>query len=389
MTDTQPRLYRPSFLLMAAANFFTLSIFSTFFLFPLFVLEHGGSKADIGILMGVMALSSVICRPWVAQMVDRIGRKKSYALGCFITAVLPLTYLLLQGSLADVYAPLFFIRLDSLENIDAVSGTGVVEPLTAADIHWLIIPAPGASKAIPRGTLYYVGASLTYTIGGEEHFTSVSPDYIFVKPMPELTLDYFLPSDVYGDDAFTDEIEPPAPFSLGLRAFNNGSGTAKDMKIDSAQPRITDNEQGLLIGFVIEACEINGRSAARSLLADFGDIGPGAVGSARWRMSCTLSGQFVAFDAALSHSDELGGTLTSLVDAADTHLLVRDVRVDLPGRDAVRDFLAKDGSFDRKFRWIDLGVIDFVPGAYFWFAHGHSPELDAIFVDRVLLIRLE
>ncbi len=51
-----------------------------------------------------------------------------------------------------------------------------------------------------------------------------------------------------------------------------------------------------------------------------------------------------------------------------------------------KDFATEDGSFDKKFRWIDLGVIDFVPGAYFWFAHGHSPELDAIFVDRVVLI---
>jgi hypothetical protein len=53
------------------------------------------------------------------------------------------------------------------------------------------------------------------------------------------------------------------------------------------------------------------------------------------------------------------------------------------------DFATEDGAFDRKFRWIDLGIIDFVPGAYFWFAHGHSPELDAIFVDRVVLIRAE
>ena len=49
----------------------------------------------------------------------------------------------------------------------------------------------------------------------------------------------------------------------------------------------------------------------------------------------------------------------------------------------------QDGSFDKKFRWIDLGVVDFVAGAYFWFAHGHSPELDAIFVDRVVLIAAE
>ena len=35
------------------------------------------------------------------------------------------------------------------------------------------------------------------------------------------------------------------------------------------------------------------------------------------------------------------------------------------------------------------GTIDFVPGAYFWFAHGHHPDLDAIFVDRVVLIGAE
>jgi hypothetical protein len=51
-----------------------------------------------------------------------------------------------------------------------------------------------------------------------------------------------------------------------------------------------------------------------------------------------------------------------------------------------KDFTTADGSFDKSFRWIDLGVVDFIPGAYFWFAHGHRPELDAIFVDRVVLI---
>jgi len=54
-----------------------------------------------------------------------------------------------------------------------------------------------------------------------------------------------------------------------------------------------------------------------------------------------------------------------------------------------KDFTTEDGSFDQRFRWIDLGVVDFVPGAYFWFAHGHSPQLDAIFVDRVVLIAAE
>jgi hypothetical protein len=81
---------------------------------------------------------------------------------------------------------LFFIRLDSMTNIDDVAGTGTVQPASTADIHWLIIPAVGAANGMPQGKLYNVGASLSYTIGGEEHVTDVSPDYIYVKPMPEL-----------------------------------------------------------------------------------------------------------------------------------------------------------------------------------------------------------
>ncbi|RLC12366.1 MAG: hypothetical protein DRI57_17815, partial [Deltaproteobacteria bacterium] len=239
---------------------------------------------------------------------------------------------------------LFFIRTDSMENIEAVDGTGTVHPESSADIRWLIIPAPGASNGLEQGTLYYVGATLTYFINGEEHTTQVSPDYIFVKPMPNITLDYFLPTDVYGDDAFTNEIEPIVPFPLGVRVTNNGSGTAKNLKIESAQPEIVENEQGLLIGFEIEGSEVNGEPATPSLLADFGDIAPNTCGTGHWIMTCSLSGKFVEFTADISHSDELGGELTSLIDGTPrTHFLVKDVLADLPGRDSVKDFLAQYG----------------------------------------------
>jgi len=238
---------------------------------------------------------------------------------------------------------LFFIRIDSKEGIDNIDGTGTVPSASSADIHWLIIPAPGASNGVEQGTLYYVGATLTYFINGEEYTTEVSPDYIFVKPMPELTLDYFLPEDVYGDDAFTSEIEPIIPFTLGVRVSNNGSGTAKSLKIDSAQPKIVENEQGLLIGFNIEGCAVNGEPANPSLLAYFGDIQPKTSGIARWIMTCSLSGKFIEFTADYSHSDELGGELTSLLKAANTHTLIHDVLVDSTGRDNITDFLAKYG----------------------------------------------
>jgi len=267
----------------------------------------------------------------------------------------------LASSDPDDTQAMFFIRIDSMEKINAVDGTGTVQPDSSADIHWLIIPAPGASKGLEAGTLYYVGAKLTYTINGEEYITEVSPDYIFVKPMPELVLDYFIPTDVYGDDAFTAEIENPVPFPLGVRVTNNGSGTAKSLKIESAQPKIVENEQGLLIGFEIKGTQVNGQAATSSLLADFGDIAPNTCGTAHWIMECSLSGKFTEFSADISHSDELGGQLTSLIQSApSTHFLVKDVLCDVPGRDSIRDFLAKFGQGYRLYESdnVDTDVTD-------------------------------
>ena len=252
---------------------------------------------------------------------------------------------------------LFFIRISSMEGIADVSGRGRVAPSTTADIHWLIIPAPASVADAPTGKLYFVGARLTYLLGGEEHVTEVTPDYITVKPMPLLQLDYFLPDEVYGDDPFTTVTEPSIPFSLGVRISNNGQGTAGKFKISSAQPKIVENEQGLLVDFLIEGSEVNGVVAPDTLLVEFGDILPGATTIGRWLMTCSLSGRFVEFNAEYSHADDLGGELTSLLKAVNTHFLVQDVLVDVAGRDGIRDFLGKDGDVYRVYE-SDAGVAE-------------------------------
>jgi MFS family permease len=104
-------LYSHSFIMMAFANFFTVSSFGSFFLFPLFITNHGGSKADIGIIMGAFTFSSVLFRPWISEMIDRVGRKKSYTIGCLVMSLLPLTYLLLRGEIIGFFLPLILIRL--------------------------------------------------------------------------------------------------------------------------------------------------------------------------------------------------------------------------------------------------------------------------------------
>lgn len=254
---------------------------------------------------------------------------------------------ILASSDPENESALFFIKIDSMDNISNVDGSGAVASSSSADIHWMIIPAQGASNGLEAGTQYNVGATLKYTIGGEEKVTEVSPDFIFVKPMPNLVLDYFLPSDVYGDDPATEPIEEIVPFSLGVRVTNSGHGTAKNLKIDSAQPKIVENEQGLLIGFILEGSQVEGQEEQQSLLVDFGDIPSNEAKMARWKMTCSLAGRFVEFKADYSHSDELGGELTSLIESVNTHVLIREVVADLPGRDQTWDYLAKDGDIYR------------------------------------------
>ena len=236
---------------------------------------------------------------------------------------------------------LFYVRLDTLDGIQNVSGSGRVGAASEADIHWLIVPSAGAGGT-GAGLRYLVGATLTYRLGGEPESITVTPDVITVAPMPKLRLDYFLPDWVYGDDAFTAEIERPEPFSLGVRVKNTGFGPARNVGISSGQPEIVDNSRGLLVGYQITAAEVNGVPAGQTLTVSFGDVASGAAAVGRWIMECTLSGRFTSFEAAYAHSDELGGRLTSLIDDVRTHTLVQLVRLDSPGSDERDDFLALD-----------------------------------------------
>ncbi|MEW6668393.1 MAG: MFS transporter [Thermodesulfobacteriota bacterium] len=124
MRNDADMIYTSTFIRMAVSYFFMASSFGAFFLLPLFIVGHGGSKADTGILMGAFGLSSVLCRPWTSDMIDRIGRKKSYTLGSIIMVVLPLAYLPFEGELRAFYLPLLLVRI--------VHGVGLAVLFTAA-----------------------------------------------------------------------------------------------------------------------------------------------------------------------------------------------------------------------------------------------------------------
>jgi hypothetical protein len=267
----------------------------------------------------------------------------------------------------------FYIRVDTMTGIGNVTGTGIVAPASVAEIHWLIVPAPGSGGTVPTGKMYYVGATLSYSVAGKAEQVVVTPDFIYVKPMPLLNLDYFLTRDVFGDDPLTvNTVEPIEPYTLGVRIKNTGAATAKNVKVDSAQPKIVENLQGLLINFTIVGSYLNDLPATPSLLIPFGDIPANGAGTGRWQMTTSLMGWFTEFTATFSHADELGGALTSLIpqDGIKTHFLQRDVKVDLPGRDNVRDFLAYDGNVLRVYESSGLDTVVNNQSTYSTLIHG-------------------
>ena len=184
---------------------------------------------------------------------------------------------------ANAQGATFFYRTDQVTGITSLNG-GVIEPKAIADIHWLIIPAAGSGGSKPEGAVYYVGAKVTYTLEGKTDTVDVAPEAIVVRPQPELVLDYFMPRDVHADDPFTPETEVAEPFTLGVRIKNQGGGTSQKTKIDTAQPKIVENRQGLAISFQILGGYVGDEPAGKSLLLDFGDIAPGAAKMGRWSM---------------------------------------------------------------------------------------------------------
>lgn len=258
---------------------------------------------------------------------------------------------------------LFYIRVVSMDNIDAVDGTGTIPAGAAAEIHWLIIPSVGAGGVLPQGKRYVAGATVSFKAPPDGLLQTMPtlPDTITVKPQPNLSLDYFIPRNVYADDPFTETVEAPVPFDLGVRIKNDGYGPANKLKISSGQPRIIENKQGLLVDFRLLSSYVNDSPISPTLNISFGNIQPHDCSTGRWQMMTTLSGYFVDFIAEYSHANELGGDLTSLIKQVNAYLLVRDVLADLPGRDFVKDFLINT---DPALRLSDVQYADICPVGY-------------------------
>lgn len=123
-TLTKAPLYTREFVILLASGLLLTTGIGVFYLFPLYVLDIGGSKSDIGILMGTMSLSAVALRPWTSGLVDRLGRKGSMVVGCLLMTSVSIAHLFIKGEIGQIYPILMVLRL--------LFGTGVALGIIAS-----------------------------------------------------------------------------------------------------------------------------------------------------------------------------------------------------------------------------------------------------------------
>jgi Dockerin type I domain len=245
---------------------------------------------------------------------------------------------------------------DELDGIGDVSGSGSIPPDTSVSASWIFIPKREAAPL--ADTEYDIGGELTYTQDGEEIFIPFFPERITVRPDPLLDVKYFWERDVFADDPFTEEIEPSIPFSLGLMMHNLGAGVARDVRVTTSQPQITENIDGLLIDFQIIGTQLGSEMISPTLNVNFGDIAPNDeldpeqppiegndTAVARFLMTSTLQGQFTEYSVSYEHVTDLGDPRAlqedglSLIADANVYELIHVVRAENPIDDGISDFM--------------------------------------------------
>ncbi len=237
---------------------------------------------------------------------------------------------------------LFEIETKALDILTGIDGTGVLGADQKGSATVLFIPEKGAAPTVPKG--YSFGGSFSYLdpFSGVTVTKPLFPVTLDVNPSPDLTLHYFMQRDILGDDPLTEPIEPIVPAELAVMVENNGYGTAKNVRIESAQPKIVENEKGLAINFALIGSNLNGQPTQLGLTnINFGNIEPKKAKIGQWWFTSDLLGHFISYETKLTHLDSRGNPDLSLISAAILHELIKSIRV-YTVEDGINDFLVNE-----------------------------------------------
>lgn len=238
-----------------------------------------------------------------------------------------------DGVLATAHE--FQINAESLKNFDgelsfdsgwslAANETGVATIL--------FIPTKYAAPTEPKE--YSFGGTFSYTdpYNGLTVTRELNPVTLTVKPSPNLEMTYFMQRDIFGDDPLTtDVVEPMEPAEFSLLINNVGYGDATNVRMVTEQPKIIENEKGLLIDFELLSSQLNGGeqtlALGGSVPTEFGTIKAHSTAYAQWWLQSTLLGHFTEYDIKATHVTSYGNEDLSLLDTVTIHELIRSIKV--------------------------------------------------------------
>ncbi|RLB06090.1 MAG: hypothetical protein DRG83_01100 [Deltaproteobacteria bacterium] len=93
-TTIRQTLFDRAFFFYNALIFFVFSHIAFFYLYPLFLEAEGATKTKIGIVMGLFPAGTVISRPLMGWLVEKIGEKKVLVGGLFIIFISGFLYII-------------------------------------------------------------------------------------------------------------------------------------------------------------------------------------------------------------------------------------------------------------------------------------------------------
>ena len=210
----------------------------------------------------------------------------------------------------------------------------------------VFIPTKYAAPTDPVD--YSFGGTLSYIdpFTGLEVTRDLYPVTLTVKPSPNLDLTYFMQRDVLGDDPLTPEVEPKIPSEFSLLIHNVGAGEATNLRMVTQQPKIIDNQKGLLIDFELLSSQLNGGeqnlALGGSIPTDFGTIEPGQTTYAQWWFTASLLGHFTEYNVAATHITSYGNPDLTLLNEVSIHELIRSIRIPDDGNAFLTGFLVND-----------------------------------------------
>lgn len=89
----EPQARKNLFFLFVAGLLFWASLASLLPTLPLYVEDVGGTKQQIGVVIGAFAIGLLLFRPWLGKLSDRRSRKLVLLIGYVVVAMAPLGYL--------------------------------------------------------------------------------------------------------------------------------------------------------------------------------------------------------------------------------------------------------------------------------------------------------